>query len=86
MRVELGRNRIGKFSLLMRRWFVGLALVPCVVSVANFWGLFGTRSKGFIAVSFVGLFLVMRYLGPTVQQIREYRRGLRDRPDFGEGP
>lgn len=74
--MELGGNRLGKFPLTVRRAFVGCALVPCAVTVANHypgWGLFGRDDRWSIAVSFVLLFLVMRYLGPTVQQLQDYR-------------
>lgn len=74
--MELGGNRLGEFSLTTRRVFVGCALVPCVVTVANHyfgWGLFGGHDRLSIAASFIVLFFVMRYLGPTVQQLREYR-------------
>jgi hypothetical protein len=74
--MELGENRLGKFSFQMRRGFVGCALVPCMVTVADYylgWGLFGRFGRWAIAASFVLLFLVMRYLGPTVQQVRDYR-------------
>jgi len=74
--MELAGRRLGSFSLLVRRVFVGLALVPCLVAVANSylgWGLFSKFGKWAIVISFVVLFLVMRYLGPTVQQLREYR-------------
>lgn len=76
--MELGGTRLGKFSLTARRVFVGCALIPCVVTVVNHylrWGLFGRGDKWAIAASFVLLFLVMRYLGPTVQQLRDYRQG-----------
>ena len=78
--MELPGKRLGTFSLRARRIFVGLALAPCIVTVANYylgWGLFGRPEKWSIAVSFVVLFLVMRYLGPTVQQLREYRESGR---------
>lgn len=74
--MQLGENRLGKFSFQVRRIFVGCALVPCILSVANYyldWGLFGKRERWPIAASFVLLFLVMRYLGPTLQEVRDYR-------------
>lgn len=74
--MELVGKRLGNFSLRARRIFVGCALAPCFVTVANHylgWELFGRSERWPIAVSFVVLFLVMRYLGPTVQQLREYR-------------
>ena len=78
--MELRGNRLGNFSLATRRAFVGCALVPCAVTVANHyfgWALFGKGERWSIAASFALLFLVMRYLGPTVRQLRDYRE--RDR-------
>ncbi len=74
--MQLGKNRIGTFSFQVRRLFAGCALVPCILAVSNYylgWGLFGRFQRAFMAASFVLLFLVMRYLGPTVQQIWDYR-------------
>lgn len=78
--MELGGTRLGKFSLAAGRAFVGGASVPCAVSVVNHylgWGLFGRDDRWSIGLSFVLLFLVMRYLGPTMQQLREYRQNDR---------
>jgi len=72
--MQLGKNRVGKLSFGMRRFFVACALVPCIVTVTNYysgWKLFGQFDRGLLAASFVSLFLVMRYLGPTLQQIRD---------------
>ena len=77
-RMELKGRRLGNFSLSARRMFVGLALIPCVLFVLNHyleWDLVGSRDKQAIAVSFAVLVLVMRYLGPTVEDIRRYREG-----------
>lgn len=76
--MELKGRRLGNFSLSARRMFVGLALIPCVLFVLNHyleWDLVGSRDKQAIAVSFAVLVLVMRYLGPTVEDIRRYREG-----------
>ena len=78
--MDLGSSRLGNFSLSMRRLFVGAALIPCVLSVASYylhWGIAGRFGKAAIAVSFVVLFLVMRYLGPTVDDIRRFRNAER---------
>ncbi len=78
--MDIGGKRLGKFSLTARRALVGCALLPCAVTVANHyfgWGLFGRDDNWSIAASFVLLLLVMRYLGPTVQQLREYRESGR---------
>ena len=72
----LGETRLGKFSFHVRRVFVACALVPCLVAAGNYsfdWGLVGRFDRWFLAVSFTVLFLVLRYLGPTEQQIRDYR-------------
>ena len=74
-------NRLGNFSLTARRAFVGIALVPCAVAVADHylgWQLFGDGADWPIPVAFMALFLTMRFLGPTVQQLREYRDGASD--------
>lgn len=80
--MEIGGDRLGTFPLTVRRAFVGCALVPCAVTVGNHyfgWGLFGGGDVWPIVASFALLFLVMRYLGPTVQQLREHREA-RGRP------
>jgi len=78
--VQLGEDRLGRFSFQMRRVFVGCALLPCVMTVAGYylrWGLFGGFGRWAIAASFVLLFLVMRHLGPTVQEVQDYRNNRR---------
>ena len=60
--MEIEGKRLGNFSLTARRGFAGLALL-------------GSQDRWSIAASGVLMFLVMRYLGPTVRQIREYREG-----------
>ena len=81
--MELSGRRLGRFSLNARRLFVAAALAPCLLSVANYylnWELAGRFDRVAIAASFAALFLVMRYLGPTVDDIKRYREteGLRD--------
>jgi hypothetical protein len=80
MNMELGEGRIGRFSLQVRRLFVGLAALPCALSVADWyfkWNLFGRFGRYSVGVSFIVLFLVMRYLGPTTQEMRDYRDSKR---------
>ena len=75
-----GDHRVGGFSFRVRRLFVGLALLPCGLAVANFylhWGLFGGYDKHALAAAFVVLYLVMRYLGPTMAQLREHREATK---------
>lgn len=74
--MDLGENRLGSFSLTTRRIFVGCALILCLLAVASRyfeWGLFGRLERAAVGTSFVALFLVMRYLGPTMHQMRDYR-------------
>ena len=78
--MDLGGSRLGNFSLSTRRLVVGVALIPCVLFVASHylnWGLAGRFGKEAIAGSFVVLFLVMRYLGPTVDDLRRLRNAER---------
>jgi len=85
--MELFSNhRIGVFSLRARRLFVGLALAPCGIAVANIylrWGLFGAYERHAVAAAFVVLYLVMRYLGPTMAELRERREGIRSAKTSG---
>jgi hypothetical protein len=77
LKFELGRYRLGNFSLRTRRWIAGCAALPFLLALASHhfeWSLFGMADKWAIAVSAVVLFLVARYLGPTGQQYHEYRR------------
>lgn len=78
MDFDLPGRRIGAFSFNTRRAFVGVALAICIACFANYyfaWGVFGQYEKWFRASSVVALFLTMRFVGPTVQQVREYRYG-----------
>jgi hypothetical protein len=76
MDMELLGNRLGRFSLKTRRLFVGIALVPALLSVFNYylgWGCAGRFAREAMALTFAALLLVMRYLGPTVGDLRRYR-------------
>ena len=69
-------ERIGRFSFNTRRLFVGIALIPCVISLANEYfkfGIFGEFGKHFVGMSFLVLALVMRYLGPTMEDMEKNR-------------
>lgn len=86
MGMELHGNRLGRFTLKTRRVFVGIALVPALLSVLNYylgWGLAGDYAEEAIGLAFVGLFLVMRYLGPTVEELRRYRSAERKAEQSG---
>ena len=74
--MELEGKRLGNFSFNMRRVITGFALVPCIVTLADYylaWGLFDRFGRWAIAASFALLALVLRYIAPTVKEIREYR-------------
>jgi hypothetical protein len=63
-----------------KRLIVGVALAAALFSVANYYldlGVFGRFGKHMIAASFVVLFLSMRYAGPTITEVREYREQQR---------
>ena len=78
--MDLTGRRLGDFSLKARRLFVGLALIPFLLSVLNHylqWHLVGRFDNVAVAVASVVLFLVMRYLGPTVEELKRYREAER---------
>jgi hypothetical protein len=78
--VELEGKRLGNFSFNTRRVIAGCALVPCIVTLADYylgWGLFGRFGRWVIAASFVLVVFVLRYIAPTVQEVREYRDAQR---------
>ena len=80
--MKLGDNRLGHLSFQTRRALVGIALLPCLLSVANVylgWNLFGRFDKQVLVACFILLLLVMRYLGPTVDQVKKYREAARAR-------
>ena len=86
MGMELYGNRLGRFTLKARRLFVGIALVPALLSVLNYyldWGLAGDHAREGIGLAFAGLLLVMRYLGPTVEELRRYRSAQRKAEESG---
>ena len=68
--------RMKRLSLDSKRAIVGIAMVPLIVCGLNSlfrWHLFGSFDKGALVLSAVVLVLVMRYLGPTIQEMRDYR-------------
>lgn len=77
------RWRVKGLSLTIRRVSVGLALVPALLSVANYQ----TRWIGeeqwpgrFVAICFALLFAVKLFIGPTVDEISAKRDSKRDLP------
>ena len=80
--MDLGEGRVGHFSFNTRRLFVAAGSVPFLLSIANYYlelGLFGHFGKKAIAVASVVFFLVLRYLGPTFDDIKRHRDALRAR-------
>lgn len=78
--MELGTDRLGNFKFNTRRVFVALTLIPCVLSAANIyveWHWFGKYDNHVLIGCFVVLFLVMRYLGPTVRDAKHFRDAKR---------
>jgi len=74
--MDLPGNRLGNFSMNARRAMVGFASIPFFFAIANYqfeWGFLEGHQKDAIAASAVALFLVIRYLGPTIQDIRNMR-------------
>lgn len=76
LQFDLPGKRLGNFSITARRAMVGLASMPFFFAIANYqfdWEFLEGHQKDAIAVAAVALFLVIRYLGPTVQDIRNMR-------------
>jgi hypothetical protein len=74
--VKLGDDRLGSMSFNARRAIVALTLLPFLLAVVNLyfdWHWFGSFDKGIVLVCAVALFLVLRYLGPTVRDAQEHR-------------
>jgi hypothetical protein len=71
---------MAKLSYNRKRLIVAITLVPYVLSVINLtFGLqiFGRNAKQVMAASTVVLFLVWRYFGPTLDEVREHRDAKR---------
>ena len=79
--MDIPGKRLGNFSLAVRRAFVGIALAACALALFDHffdWRLFGDGANWPIPVAFVLLFLVLRFLGPTVEQLQAHRDSLSD--------
>jgi len=79
--MKLGDDRLGDLSFNARRLIVALALLPFLLAVANLyfnWHWFGRVDKYVMLVCAVALFLVLRYLGPTVRDAQNYRMTKRN--------
>jgi len=82
MKLE-ARWRVKGLSLTERRAWVGVALVPALLSVANYqfqWVGDERWLSRFVAIGFVILFGVMLFIGPTVDEIATYRDSNKDSP------
>lgn len=78
--MKLGDDRLGNMSFNARRTIVALSLLPFSLVVANLyfeWHWFGKFDKRAVLVCAVVLFLVLRYLGPTVRDAQDYRAAKR---------
>jgi hypothetical protein len=63
-----------------KRLIVGVALLPCLFCVVNYYlnfGIFGRFGKQVLVASFIALYLVMQFIGPTVDEVRAYRAARR---------
>jgi hypothetical protein len=74
-RMKHERDRLFRMSFTARRIAVVVALVPCGFFTSNVlfgWDWFGDLDYRLMVASFVVLFLVIRFLGPTIQQVRQH--------------
>lgn len=82
MKLE-ARWRVKGLSLTERRAWVAVALMPMLLSVANYqfqWIGDEPWPSRFVAICFVLLFGVMLFIGPTVDEITAYRDSKKDSP------
>lgn len=80
MKLE-ARWRVNGLSLTVRRAWVGVALVPALLSVANYlfhWIGEEPWVSRLVALCFALLVAVMLFIGPTVDEITAYRNGQKD--------
>ncbi len=66
----------------VKRLIAGASLLVCLACVANYYldvGVFGRFNREAMIVSFIVLFFVLAYVGPTLQEIRDYRASKRVR-------
>jgi len=80
---EEHRWRIKELSLTQRRIWVGVAGVPALLSVANYYGGWVGQApwpKRLVAVAFVLLWAAMTFVGPTIAELKAYRESKRASP------
>jgi hypothetical protein len=78
--MKLGDDRLGNLSFNTRRVLVVLGLLPFLVATASWYfnlHWFGRFDKDVALGCAVALFLVLRYLGPTVRDAQAYRDAKR---------
>ena len=66
----------------VKRLITGAWLLVCLACVANYYldlGAFGRFKREAVIVSFIVLFFVLAYIGPTLHEIRDYRASKRVR-------
>lgn len=74
------RWRIKGLSLTQRRIWVGVAGVPALLSVANYYGGWVGQApwpQRFVAVAFLLVWAVLTFVGPTIDELRAYRDSKR---------
>ena len=65
-----------KLSYNSRRAFVGIAMVPVLLCLVNYYAdmnWFGKYGGEALAASFVLLFVAIAYIGPTIKEMEERR-------------
>jgi hypothetical protein len=88
MECDIPGKRLGNFSHNARRAFVGCTLVPYGLIVGNYffkWGIFGRYGGLAFAISTVLALLILRYVGPTVKEVRDHRNERRRKKATGVG-
>ena len=64
-------------SFNTKRVMVALALLAALTCLGNYyfeWAVFGSFAKMAVGASFVVLWAVLHFVGPTLREIENYRR------------
>lgn len=72
---------VSKLSLNSKRVIIGIGLCVCILSAANYYldlGVFGRFGKPIMLISLLAMLLFQRFVGPTFDEITEYRNKKRD--------
>jgi preprotein translocase subunit SecD len=68
---------MSSLSFNTKRVIVAFALLAVLICLGNYyfeWNVFGSFAKIALVLSFVALWAVIHFVGPTLREIEDYRR------------